>query len=62
MEPEVNGPEQAKEVSEEPALLSNLAYSNTIENTNLSEQQPVSNQQAMNDFGLSSYEDGTDTV
>lgn len=62
MEPEASRQEQAKEIGEEPAMLSNLAYSNTVENTNLSEQQPVSNQQAMNDLGLSLHGDGTETV
>lgn len=42
-----------KSVGEQPAMLSNLAYSNTITNTNLSQQNAVSNQQAMNELGIS---------
>ena len=42
-----------KSVGEQPAMLSNLAYSNTVSNTNLSHQNAVSNQQAMNELGIS---------
>ena len=42
-----------KSISEQPAMLSNLAYSNTVTNTNLSMQNAVSNQQAMNELGIS---------
>lgn len=42
-----------KSVGEQPAMLSNLAYSNTITNTNLSQQNAVANQQAMNELGIS---------
>lgn len=42
-----------KSVAEQPAMLSNLAYSNTIANTNLSQQNAVANQQAMNELGIS---------
>lgn len=42
-----------KSISEQPAMLSNLAYSNTVVNTNLSMQNAVSNQQAMNEVGIS---------
>ena len=42
-----------KSVGEQPAMLSNLAYSNTVANTNLSHQNAVSNQQAMNELGIS---------
>src|SRR5882757_3100014 len=41
-----------KSVGEQPAMLSNLAYSNTIANTNLSQQNAVANQQAMNELGI----------
>ncbi|MBI5423037.1 MAG: R body protein [Opitutae bacterium] len=34
-------------------MLSNLAYSNAIANTNLSQQNAVANQQAMNELGIS---------
>jgi len=42
----------AKSIGEQPAMLSNLAYSNTIANTNLSQQNAVANQQAMNELGI----------
>jgi hypothetical protein len=37
-----------KSVAEQPSMLSNLAYANLIQNDNLSQQNAVSNQQAMN--------------
>jgi hypothetical protein len=37
-----------KSVAEQPAMLSNLAYANLVSNINLSQQNAVSNQQAMN--------------
>lgn len=42
-----------KAVAEQPAMLSNLAYSNMVANTNLSQQNAVANQQAMNELGIS---------
>jgi hypothetical protein len=41
-----------KSVAEQPSMLSNLAYANLINNVNLSQQNAVSNQQAMNQLGL----------
>ncbi len=41
-----------KSVAEQPSMLSNLAYSNLIQNVNLSQQNAVSNQQAMNQLQL----------
>lgn len=41
-----------KSISEQPAMLSNLAYSNVVANTNLSMQNAVANQQAMNELGV----------
>jgi len=41
-----------KSISEQPAMLSNLAYSNTVVNTNLSMQNAVANQQALNELGV----------
>jgi hypothetical protein len=41
-----------KSVAEQPAMLSNLAYANLISNINLSQQNAVSNQQAMNQLSL----------
>jgi len=49
----VIGISNLKSVAEQPAMLSNLAYSNTITNTNLSQQNAVANQQAMNELGIS---------
>lgn len=42
-----------KSIAEQPAMLSNLAYSNAVANTNLSQQNAVANQQAMNELGIS---------
>lgn len=42
-----------KAISEQPAMLSNMAYSNMVANTNLSMQNAVSNQQAMNELNVS---------
>ena len=41
-----------KAIGEQPAMLSNLAYSNTVATTNLSQQNAVANQQAMNELGV----------
>ena len=42
-----------KSVAEQPSMLSNLAYANQIGNINLSQQNAVANQQALNQLGLS---------
>ena len=42
-----------KSVAEQPALLSNLAFSNLLANVNLSQQNAVSNQQSLNEVGVS---------
>lgn len=42
-----------KAVAEQPAMLSNLAFSNVVANTNLLQQNAVANQQAMNELGIS---------
>ena len=42
----------AKSVAEQPAMLSNLAFANLITNNNLSQQNTVSNQQSMNELGI----------
>lgn len=49
----VIGVSNLKSVAEQPAMLSNLAFSNTVANTNLSQQNAVANQQAMNELGVS---------
>ena len=41
-----------KAISEQPALLSNLAYSNALSTNNLGQQNAVSNQQAGNQLGV----------
>lgn len=41
-----------KSVAEQPAMLSNLAYSNLVSNTNVSQQNAVSNQQQMNELSV----------
>ena len=51
-----------KSISEQPAMLSNLAYSNTVNNTNLSQQNAVSFQQAMNDLTLSVVAKASNTI
>jgi len=40
-----------KSVAEQSSMLSNLAYANLITNTNLAQQNAVSNQQALNQLG-----------
>lgn len=42
----------ATSVAEQPSILSNLAYQNLISNINLSQQNAVANQRAMNLLGL----------
>lgn len=41
-----------KSIGAQPAQAANLAYSNLIANVNLSQQNAVSNQQAMNELGI----------
>lgn len=41
-----------KSLGEQPAMLANLAYSNLVNNTNISQQNAVANQQAMNEIGI----------
>jgi hypothetical protein len=41
-----------KAISEQPALLSNLAYANALSTNNLGQQNAVSNQQAGNQLGV----------
>lgn len=48
----VIGVTNLKSVGEQPAMLSNLAYSNVVQTTNLSHQNAVANQQAMNELGI----------
>ena len=41
-----------KSVAEQSSMLSNLAYANLISNTNLAQQNAVSNQQGANQLGV----------
>jgi hypothetical protein len=41
-----------KSVGEQPSMLSNLSFSNLITNDNLSQQNAISNQQAMNQLAI----------
>ncbi|HKT10793.1 MAG TPA: R body protein [Terriglobia bacterium] len=41
-----------KSIAEQPAMLSNLAYSNTVLNNNLANQNAVSNQHSLNELGV----------
>lgn len=51
-----------KAIAEQTAMLSNLIFSNTIANTNLSQQNAVANQQAMNELGVAIVAKATNTV
>ncbi len=51
-----------KTVSEQPALFSNLAYSNAISTNNLGQQNAVANQQAGNELGVSLIAKATKSV
>lgn len=41
-----------KAIADQPAMISNLAYADLVANTNLAQQNSVSNQQALNEVGL----------
>ncbi|MFK2892809.1 hypothetical protein ISS98_16825 [Dyella flagellata] len=43
-------------------MLSNLAFSNLVANTNLSQQNAVANQQAMNEFGITVVAGAVDLI
>ena len=51
-----------KAISEQPAMLSNLAHANLVHNTNLSQQNAVSNQQSLNELGISILAKASNTV
>lgn len=51
-----------KAISEQPSMLSNLAYSNAVSTNNLGQQNAVSNQQAGNQLGVSLMAKATKTV
>lgn len=51
-----------KSIAEQPGMLSNLAYSNLVMNTNLSQQNAVAHQQQLNELGIAIVAKGTNTV
>lgn len=51
-----------KSIAEQPAMLSNLHFSNVVANTNLSAQNAVANQQAMNELGVAVTAKAVNTV
>ncbi|MEM7251279.1 MAG: hypothetical protein AAF493_07650 [Pseudomonadota bacterium] len=51
-----------KSISEQPAMLSNIAYSNAVATTNLSQQNAVATQQGTNDLGLAVTGNAVSTV
>ncbi|WP_345776015.1 hypothetical protein [Rhodanobacter sp. K2T2] len=51
-----------KAISEQPALLSNLAYSNVVSTTNLGQQNAVANQQAGNQISTPIVAKAVNTV
>jgi len=51
-----------KAISEQPAMLSNLAYSNVLSTNNLGQQNAVSNQQAGNQLAVPLVAKATNTI
>ena len=51
-----------KAISEQPAMLSNLAFANAVSSTNLGQQNAVSNQRAVSELGISTLARGSNTV
>ncbi|CAM3473149.1 hypothetical protein [Paracidovorax anthurii] len=51
-----------KAISEQPAMLSNLAYSNVVTTNNLGQQNAVSNQRAVGELGLPLVAKATNTI
>ncbi|BFO57764.1 MULTISPECIES: hypothetical protein [Comamonadaceae] len=51
-----------KAISEQPAMLSNLAYSNVVSTSNLGQQNAVSNQRAVGELGLPLVAKATNTI
>ena len=49
-------------ISEQPAMLSNMAYSNMVSTTNISQQNAVSNQQSLNELGVTVLGKAVNTV
>ncbi|MDA8456016.1 hypothetical protein M4R22_14690 [Acidovorax sp. GBBC 3334] len=51
-----------KAISEQPAMLSNLAYSNVVTTNNLGQQNAVANQRAVGELGLPLVAKATNTI
>lgn len=51
-----------KAISEQPAMLSNLAFSNVVSTNNLGQQNAVANQQAVGELGVSIVAKGSNTI
>lgn len=51
-----------KAISEQPAMLSNLAFANTVSSTNLGQQNAVQSQRSVSELGISTLARGTNTV
>ena len=51
-----------KAISEQPAMLSNLAFSNVVNSNNLGQQNAVANQQAVGELGISVLAKGSNTI
>ncbi|GKT26511.1 hypothetical protein [Acidovorax sp. SUPP3334] len=51
-----------KAISEQPAMLSNLAYSNVVTTNNLGQQNAVANQQAVGELGIPLVAKATNTI
>ncbi|MCS3809231.1 hypothetical protein [Xanthomonas sp. 4461] len=51
-----------KAISEQPAMLSNLAYSNVLASNNLGQQNAVSNQQAVTELGIPVVAKATNSI
>lgn len=51
-----------KAVAEQPSMLSNLAYSNAVATSNISQQNAVAHQQAMNELSISILAKATNTI
>lgn len=51
-----------KAISEQPAMLSNLAFANIVASNNLGQQNAVSNQRSVGELGLSTLASSTNAV
>ncbi|RTL24398.1 MAG: hypothetical protein EKK52_01310 [Burkholderiales bacterium] len=51
-----------KAISEQPAMLSNLAFANVVATNNLGQQNAVSNQRTLDELSLSTLAKGTNTI